>query len=612
VPLHKSLLTRLLAASILIALGSVAATAWLAVQTTTKAIEQEHGQSLLDDSRIYDTLTGWAATHKSWAAGQGADSIHSVVSKLASTTGRRVVVAAQDRKPIADSEAGRAPIPARASAVLNPLNTNSALVGNASAGGIDARAVGPYRLSKSERSRLQSTVDRIKNCERFGELPVRFDSLPSGRIVATMLGPDTKRIAEYCSVSELDDPTPSEATALGQLNKAVNVCVTHEAGRAPVKVTPSFRWVGDGNQFDNNGNGIKDSAEGIDAGTAATESSRLIQGCIDAGRRDQLKPFVAPPALLFVSNPGNAPRPEFDLSPANTARIVGGVGLVLLLAVAVTVVVGRRLVRPLRALTAAAQRPAGLHEHVPVMTGDEIGYLAAAFNDLTDRRHVSELERKAMVSDVAHELRTPLTNIRSWLEAAQDGLAPRDPELMSLLLEEAVLLQHIIDDLRDLAAADAGNLRLHPELVHVNDLLDQVVAAHRGQADAAHVVVSFEPLGDPELNVDPVRIRQAVGNLVSNAVRYTSAGGSVVVRSRVADGRYVIEVADTGAGIAADDLAHVFDRFWRAEKSRNRQTGGSGLGLAIVRKLAEAHGGTVGVTSSLGKGTTFTIELPVG
>ena len=151
-----------------------------------------------------------------------------------------------------------------------------------------------------------------------------------------------------------------------------------------------------------------------------------------------------------------------------------------------------------------------------------------------------EEQRKVMVSDVAHELRTPLSNIRGWLEAAQDGLAEPDPAFVSSLLEEAVQLQHIIDDLQDLAAADAGALRLHPEPVRIDDLLGQVAAAHQALAETAGVTLAVrKPLPGsppPELTADPVRLRQAIDNLVSNAVRHTPSGGRVtlcVVRHRV-------------------------------------------------------------------------------
>lgn len=202
--------------------------------------------------------------------------------------------------------------------------------------------------------------------------------------------------------------------------------------------------------------------------------------------------------------------------------------------------------------------------------------------------------------------------------------------LLSSLLDEAALLQHVIDDLRDLAAADAGELRLHPEPIDLADLLSQVATAYHGRADGAGARLLTEvgtAEGSPLLaTADPLRLRQAVGNLVSNAVRHTPHGGTVTPRARGEAGdadrprdartpdsggsRTVIEVVDTGSGIAAEDLPRVFDRFWRAVKSRSRQHGGSGLGLSIVRKLAEAHGGEVAASSDPGSGSIFTISLP--
>ncbi|GAB3955789.1 hypothetical protein GCM10027614_66190 [Micromonospora vulcania] len=247
---------------------------------------------------------------------------------------------------------------------------------------------------------------------------------------------------------------------------------------------------------------------------------------------------------------------------------------------------------------------------VRVTGRDEIARLAEVFNDMSERRERLELLRKAMVSDIAHEMRTPVSNIRGWLEAVEDGVAAPDRRLFSSLLEEATLLQHVITDLQDLAAADAGELRLHREQVYLADLLAQVVEAHRVQADHAGVTLSARTEADPVLDADPVRLRQAIGNLVANAVRHTPAGGSVTISAASAADGVTVTVTDTGSGISAEDLPRVFDRFWRAEKSRSRQTGGSGLGLAIVRKLTEAHGGSVSATSTPNQGSTFTIHLP--
>lgn len=338
-----------------------------------------------------------------------------------------------------------------------------------------------------------------------------------------------------------------------------------------------------------------------------TAADASTNNCFIDSRRQQLDPYVAPVADLFL---GNGTLPRFDMSSGNKAKVVGVTGLVLVLTVAVTAVVATRLVRPLRALTHAAQQPPEQHVRVPVTTRDETGILAEAFNALTERRERLEAQRKALVNDVAHELRTPLTNIRGWLEVTRDGVVEPDPELLASLHEEALVLQRVIDDLQDLAAADAGTLRLHHEPVRADDLLAQVAAAHRVAADSggAHLVTTVD--GCPWLDADPVRMRQAVGNLVSNAIRHTPADGTITLSARADGDRVVIEVADTGTGIAAQDLPYVFDRFWRAEKSRSRRTGGSGLGLPIVRQLAAAHGGSVTAESEKGVGSVFTLVLP--
>ncbi|MGH8922267.1 MAG: sensor histidine kinase, partial [Actinomycetes bacterium] len=233
----------------------------------------------------------------------------------------------------------------------------------------------------------------------------------------------------------------------------------------------------------------------------------------------------------------------------------------------------------------------------------EIAELAGAFNEMAEHAARTEGQRRELISDVSHELRTPLGTIRGWLIAAQDGLADLDDELVTSLLQETLFLQHLVDDLRDLALAEAGTLRLERVELNGTELLRHVAAAHGGR-------VAVDVPDDLLVEADPVRLRQIVGNLLANAVRHTPPDGRIGLAGRRAGRDVLITVTDTGAGIAPEDVAHVFDRFWRADKSRTRRTGGSGLGLAIVRKLAEAQGGDVTVTSALGEGSTFTLRMP--
>ncbi|CDR02780.1 sensor histidine kinase [Streptomyces iranensis] len=598
VPLRRSLLLRLLAVSALVSACSVAATAWLAIRTTAVAIREQRGQALADDTRIYDSLLGYAARHPRW------DGVGPTVRALARETGHRVIVISDGRR-VADSQsAARPPYrpPDKATAVIDPLAVSPDLLPGAASDRIDPRAVGPFRLSEDERARLRRAARHRAACLRtvFGQEMTVVEE-PSGRSrVATddSRVPDTPR----CASATLDSATPTEARALSALNELVNTCLSRRHA-AQVKLA-----------LDDYGRPrAEPRAEPPSRPRGRDADGSLVSSCLASGRAQQLAPYVGPAAALYVTSPGRSATTFFDLSAGNRARIAGGTVLVLLVTVTATTLAGIRLVRPLRALTDAAQRMADgeAGARVKVTSNDELGRLTSAFNSMSSRRDQLEAARKDMVSDVAHELRTPLSNIRGWLEGAQDGVVPHGDLLVSSLLEEALHLQHLIDDLRDLSAADAGELRLHLAPVDIAHLLAHTATAHRAAAENAGVALRVEAPGDcPEIEADQVRLRQVLGNLVANALRHTPSGGTVSLRARPAGGEVLIEVADTGSGIAADELPHVFDRFWRADKSRSRRTGGSGLGLSIVRKLVESHGGTVTVRSAVGGGSEFTIRLP--
>ncbi|WP_320784644.1 HAMP domain-containing sensor histidine kinase [Streptomyces sp. CRN 30] len=608
-----------------VAACSVTATAWLASQTTSGAIRQQQGRDLTADARIYNTLLGYAAAHPRW------DDVQQTVRNLAEQSERRIVLTTQSRQLIADSTEQSTPplLPPQASAVVDPLSVDTALTeaSTGTANRIDPRAVGPFLLPTTEQKTLREAADDNVACLNRIGIAADIVRTASGRPRVQLVGSQTTTPQETrCHTGELDRPTTTEQQALDALNQLVNACLDRQ-DRPGVRLNLDLSWPRAGTDgYDDGPTEAPVAAERVptlapqpvpsyaaEPAAPDSEADRAAASCVDSARREQLGTYVASPALLFITDPGGTPAtPAYDLTPANTARIAGVAAAVLALTVGASLLAGARLVRPLHALTGAAQRMRDGEEPetVPVAEDNEIGRLAAAFNDMTAHRARLEDQRKAMVSDVAHELRTPLSNIRGWLEAAQDGLATPDPAFVASLLDEAVQLQHIIDDLQDLAAADAGALRLHHEPVRIDELLTQVAAAHQAGADTAGVTLEVIAGAPVPLTADPVRLRQAVGNLVSNAVRHTPTGGRVTL-SAYADGQETaIDVTDTGSGIAATDLPHVFDRFWRAEKSRNRRTGGSGLGLAIVRKLTEAHGGTVNATSTEGQGSVFTLRLP--
>ncbi|MEU6879953.1 HAMP domain-containing sensor histidine kinase [Streptomyces sp. NPDC046712] len=591
-PWRKSLLVRLLLTSIAIAVLSVGATAWLAVQTTTRAIQEERGQVLSDDTDILRQLSGYAATHADWGG------VQSSVQALSRTMGRRVALTSEDGRTIADSATPGTALPARASATVDPLNTDTDTEPGAQLAGIDPRAVGPYLLPAAERAQVKALADKRLTCMRANMSDGSIRQLPSGRSVVIADGGEAS-VPSQCADGALSTPTRTEQKALDHLSSLTAPCLSLDGAKQRAASPPA----GIGVDF------IPGSTAAPEGPGRRLDGSRQTQTCVDDARRTQLDPYVAPRARLYLGALGQQ-SVGFDLSPANKAKIVGVAGVVLVVTIAITTVVAIRLVRPLRALTAAAQQPPQRHTHVAVTTKDETGHLAAAFNDLTTRRQQLEAQRKAMVSDIAHELRTPLTNIRGWLEVTRDGLLEPDPDLIASLHDEALLLQHIIDDLQDLAAADAGTLTLHREPVRADDLVAQTVSAHRTRAESSDIRLCTHTDPGLTLDADPVRMRQVLGNLTSNALRHTPAGGTITLTARQAGDLAVLTVEDTGSGIATDDLPHVFERFWRAEKSRSRRTGGSGLGLSIARQLVEAHEGTVTVDSEPGSGCVFTIELP--
>ncbi|MFD6100734.1 ATP-binding protein [Nocardiopsis flavescens] len=686
--MRHGLLFRLLTGSVLVAVCSITATAWLAVQRTSESITVQQGETLAVDTHIHDTLVGYAATHRGWAG------VGDTVRELAWETGRRVVLTTEGRAVIADSAVAAQgggeeapPLPPRTSSVVDALAVDVTLAAG-SGDRIDPRAVGPFALTERERRVLRAEAEQGAAClRRLYGVSAEAETAPTGRPAIETEQADAAMWAE-CGLDALDRPRGGEEEALADLNARVSDCGTEpgmdavyamdgrtgglvvtgdrsarppaepdearapaapEDPRAPAPEVPADRPAeGDDPGGDTQDRGGEPSEEPLPEapvkkvpmppapaeeepvpgareptavpaapGTESLTWSRVdlspeAAACLDAARRAQLDPYVAPAALLFIDDPAEDTAAELSLSREGVLRVGGVVLLVLVLTVVVSTSLAARLLRPVHALTDAVHRmrEGGGPARVEVRDSGEIGRLAEAFNEMSEHLERAEEQRKAMVSDVSHELRTPLSNLRGWLEAVQDGVVEPEPERVGMLLGEALLLQAVIDDLQDLALADAGRLRLAPEPLEAGPLVEQVVAGHGLRAEEAGVRLVAETR-DVTLVADRTRMLQVLGNLVGNAVRHTPAGGTVTVRAHRAGAEAVIRVADTGVGIAEEDLPHVFDRFWRADKSRNRRTGGSGLGLAIVRGLVELHGGTVAVSSAPGEGTAFTVRMPL-
>jgi signal transduction histidine kinase len=289
--------------------------------------------------------------------------------------------------------------------------------------------------------------------------------------------------------------------------------------------------------------------------------------------------------------------------------VAGALALILALGLAYT------LLRPVHALTFAAQKLAegDLTQRVVVHGEDELATLGHTFNQMADSLQQAEEARRAMTADIAHELRTPLAVQRANLEALQDGVYPLTSDNLAPVIEQNHLLTHLVEDLRTLALADAGQIELERVPTDLSPLVGRVVERFQPQAATQQVKLMITPpaIPLPEVLLDPIRLEQILTNLLSNAMRYTPAAGQVELVLASTPTTVLVSVHDSGPGIPAESLPYIFGRFYRVDKSRNRSEGGSGLGLAIARQLARAHGGDLTVTNHPSGGAVFTLTLPI-
>lgn len=285
-----------------------------------------------------------------------------------------------------------------------------------------------------------------------------------------------------------------------------------------------------------------------------------------------------------------------------------------LIAVLLSLTMARRILHPITALTDAARRmeQGDLKQRVEPGSTDEIRELASAFNAMADSLARGEQLRRNMVSDIAHELRTPLSNVLGYLEAVQDGVVEPTTSLVNSLHEEVMHLTHLVNDLQDLALAEAGNLKLQQILSPIGPLVTKTAQLVEHPMHGGQVELTIDvPDNLPPILMDVERIGQVLRNLVNNALTHTPSAGAIAISAHQQRTDVVVQVTNTGHGIDPEHLPYVFERFYRVDNSRTRTTGGCGLGLAIVRQLVEAHGGHVWATSSPGRTTTFAFRLPI-
>ncbi|MEV0840291.1 HAMP domain-containing sensor histidine kinase [Actinocatenispora sera] len=537
---------RVLALTLLIAVTATVATAWLTLHQASGQLTDSVTAANRDVLRVTDELGRYGREHAGWSG------VSATVTAISRRTGLRVRVETVSGDLVADSDllAGR---PARA-------------------------VVGPATLADPRPT--------LRLADRAGQ----------GQTLTTVWSSFTSYVRE---------------SGYARCVQAAGGAVLATTGPAGV---PEYHPTGGGSAAEHR---CRSSADRAAPSTAeAKDFKRALRACL----RDATTAFASCLNRWFAAHVGRyAPdsvrvyvgaRGQTDpaIGAGPTALVAG---IVALAAVAAAVLLSRRVLRPVRALTAAARQlgdGAGAGP-VPVSGRDEIAQLGRAFNRMAASLAASEERQRQQIADVAHELRTPLANLRGYLEALADGVLPPSPELFASLHDEALLQQRIVDDLQVLALAESGALSYHREPVDLGEVAAACRTAHSGNAEAAGVTLAVERHGPAVVSGDPERLRQAVGNLIRNALAATPAGGRIVLAVAAGDGRARLDVTDTGSGIDPADLPHLFDRFWRADPARGG--GRSGLGLTIARQLVTDHGGSLTAVSTPGSGSTFTVALPL-
>jgi signal transduction histidine kinase len=312
--------------------------------------------------------------------------------------------------------------------------------------------------------------------------------------------------------------------------------------------------------------------------------------------------------LEFVDPPLSNLQSSFQRSLLIAGIAAGFAGLLIV------TLLTRQALAPIRSLTAAASSlgAGDLSQRVPERGSDEIGVLANTFNTMANDLELAVDQQRQLTADVAHELRTPLTNIQGYLEAIKDGVVEPDEETIDTLHTQTIHLSKLIDDLRMLAIADAGALALNKSHGSPVSVIHDSVTHFKQRASDRQIDLNYSTTGsEPMIDFDETRMRQIVSNLVENALTHTPNNGNIEVQVNGHDRGIDISVSDSGVGIAEEDLPRIFDQFYRADQSRTRATGGAGLGLTIVKRLVEAHGGEISVTSESGHGATFNVFIPV-
>src|SRR5688500_15329606 len=340
--------------------------------------------------------------------------------------------------------------------------------------------------------------------------------------------------------------------------------------------------------------GDKMSASNVEQGVPITRNGKIVG-------------VLVPISVPFEGDPREVAFIDRTKTLLIYSALIGSVIALLL-----GIFLSRTLTRPLRELTQAthAVSEGDFSQQVQIRSNDELGELAKAFNKMSIELSRSVNTRRQMTADIAHELRTPLSLILGHAEAVHDGVLPPTRENFEIIREEATRLEHLVDDLRILSLADAGELTINLQPIEPERLLQEVAALYQYQAQRMNITLDLDsaaPLSTIE--VDPGRMTQVLTNILDNALHHTPEGGRIVLAAKQMQDLIEISIQDSGSGITAQDANRIFDRFYRTDTSRQREDGGSGIRLALARPLSRAHGGQIKAESELGKGLKIVIAL---
>jgi two-component system sensor histidine kinase BaeS len=553
------------------------ATALLTVRQATQQVTDSAVVAEQDIGTIEGRIADFGGLSKNW------DGVGPTVEALAKRTGQRIRLTTDSGAVVADSDilsGGRArPVSRQARTVVDPRPNPPFTTG-----GVPELA--------------QALLDYQRDLNFTSCVTGSGGTLLAMRSTFGTPTPDYERMSAEPSYQECLAKSSSHqyfGVIPGPVLKLVDGC--HESSKVVVTTSAPLP------QSDITSTTGSSRTEGT---TNTTVPGAPAPECLQQVFRELSKPVLPPVLVLSV---GVGDRTQANITPW-PALIVAT--LVAIIAIFGTVLLSRRVLQPIGTLTRASRHlgAGDLTERVPVRGHDELSELATSFNRMAESLQASKEQQRNMVADIAHELRTPLANIRGYLEALKDGVLKPDNALFVSLYEEALLQQRLIDDLQDLALAESGTMIYHRTRLDAGELLNTIRTAHSAAAESRGLHLEVYVYQRPVIDGDPERLRQVIGNLLTNAMRATAAGGSIKLRAQIEQDDVVIEVADTGSGIEPEDLEHVFDRFWRADNARSRSTGGSGLGLAIAREIVAAHEGSLTVTSTVDIGTVCTIRLP--